>query len=171
MHIDMVMWNFHALRTACALSPRSVQPYSNMCTVDEVGEETTDDDSGDDRLVLRPPPSISSTPFPTAPVTPFAPYNSSSLTYCATANAPTFAPTFVPTARPTTAFPTFSKSQLVRFDADQVCKNVSFLKTTIKIAQKWITFFAVIETFTFLSFYLEFILSVFCYVSLIFLHL
>lgn len=126
------MWNLHALRTACALDPRFVLPYPDTCTLEEVLEAPTDDgNTDDDRVIFNPPPSVSTTAFPTA-ATVFVPYNSSTRTYCASANAPTFAPTIAPTARPTTAFPTSSKPHLVRFDAEQV-RNMKVLMVLLVV--------------------------------------
>ncbi len=116
----MVLWNLHALRTACAVEPRYVLPFSDTCTLEPILEATDDGPSDDDRVILHPPPSASTTAFPTVTTTEFVSYNSSTLTYCATANAPSFAPTVMPTVRPSTAFPTSNRAKQVIFDADQV---------------------------------------------------
>lgn len=86
----------------------------------EVSPYGTDDDGADDDGLeldlLHPPPSVSSTPFPSSVQETMA--NGSTLSYCAIANAPSARPTFAPTRLPTAA--TEAK---VAFKVTQVCMS------------------------------------------------
>lgn len=94
-----------------------VFPYPNTCEIVPPTDDEQGTDNGD-RDILNPPPSASTTPFPTSLAQKMA--NGSSLSYCAIANAPSMRPTTVPTARPTTAYPTATTASVVAFTAKQV---------------------------------------------------
>ena len=102
-------------------------PFPDTC-VNVFAKDSGDDDDGFyNPPFINPPPSISTTAFPTsAAMMP----NGSTLTYCTLVPSaePTQAPTpGVPTARPTTAYPTASTPSTASFAASQVSRCVAVL--------------------------------------------
>lgn len=94
-------------------------PFPTTCSV-EVPSFDDDDANNDDvdRYIMNPPPSVSTTAFPSSVAQMMA--NGSSLSYCAIANAPSAKPSFAPTR-----FPTSASQSSVSFSASQVSPKLS----------------------------------------------
>lgn len=89
-------------------------PFPTTCSLEAPSFDDDDAEADDvDRHILNPPPSVSTTAFPSSVAQMMA--NGSSLAYCAIANAPSARPTTAPTR-----FPTASTESTVSFTAAQV---------------------------------------------------
>jgi len=105
--------SFFDYETSTCTGPNVNGTVEYMCTASTDGDDDGTDDGDDD--VLNPPPSASTTAFPTTVA-----YVTSSNIFCP-ANAPTRMPITAPTL-----FPTSATGQAVSFDIKQVW-NVSII--------------------------------------------
>jgi hypothetical protein len=122
---DTVQFNYFSGTTCSGMDNAYV--FQDTCIVDTDADDGDygydydydydyDDYYADDQFGFTLPPSLSTTSFPTAPLT-----GSSSMQYmCMNANAPSIEPSAAPSQKPHTGFPSASDASYVTIYATQV---------------------------------------------------